>query len=106
MKNGEYMQQGDVIIEKVDNIPSNSKTVKTEILVHGEVGHAHKIASVDLSNVDVFVAEDGTLYCQSIREFTVVHEEHKPITLPGGKYKVRRVLEYDHFLEETKRVMD
>jgi len=96
-------QQGDVILETVEMIPENLKT-HNGVIAEGETtGHAHR---VDLSGVDVFVADDGTLYCEAMKEFTITHEEHKPITLPKGKYKVRKVLEYDHFAEEARVVRD
>lgn len=96
-------QQGDVILETVKTIPRNLKK-HDGVIAEGETtGHAHR---VDLSGVDVFVADDGTLYCQAQKAFVITHEEHKIITLPKGNYKVRRVLEYDHFAEEARAVAD
>lgn len=99
-------QQGDLLLEAIETMPTSLKR-HSEVLAEGEAtGHAHKVAPIDLSNVDVFVAGNGELYCEAKKQFTVTHEEHKPITLPKGKYKVRRVLEYDHFAEEARQVRD
>jgi hypothetical protein len=96
-------QQGDLLLETIETIPEGLNK-HNGVLAEGEsTGHAHK---VDLSDVDVFVSENGELYCEAKKEFTITHEEHKAITLPKGKYKVRRVLEYDHFSEEAKQVKD
>lgn len=101
-----YYQQGDVILEIIEDIPNGLKS-HNEILAEGEAtGHCHRIAPIDLSNVNVFADDKGNLYCEAVKEFTIVHPEHKPVTLPAGKYKVRKVLEYDHFAEETRAVRD
>ena len=93
----------DALLDVVESIPENLKT-HNGVIAEGETtGHAHR---VDLTNVDVFVADDGTLYCQAKEEFTITHEEHKTITLPKGNYKVRRVQEFDHFAEEARSVKD
>jgi hypothetical protein len=36
----------------------------------------------------------------------LTHEEHKPLTVPTGVYKVGRVREYDYFAEMERRVVD
>jgi hypothetical protein len=56
--------------------------------------------------VDVFVAEDGTLYCEVREASPLVHEEHKVQTIQPGTYKVRRVQEVDPFTDEVRSVAD
>ena len=36
----------------------------------------------------------------------ITHEEHGPVRVPQGEYRVTRVQEYDHFAEEARRVVD
>lgn len=99
-----FYQQGDVILEVIEKLPTFNLKNHDKILAKGEVtGHTHR---VDLADVNVLMAEDGTLYCEAKEEFTVIHEEHKPLTLPKGTYKIRKVLEYDHFAEESKSAQD
>ena len=103
----EWYQQGDVIIEPA-NMPSDAKVVSAKergfVLAEGEhTGHAHvidKIADIE------FVEKDGLFYIANKKPVTVRHEEHKPIVIPAGTWRVRGVLEYDHFAEEARRVLD
>ena len=103
------LQQGDVLFVKVSTLPSNLKAAPTTrrgiILADGETtGHAHTIE--DLENVNVFVDESGALYVEAKEATVVTHEEHKPVTLPAGIYKVGRVQEVDPFENEIRSVRD
>jgi hypothetical protein len=80
------------------------KTKKVgKVLAEGETtGHAHR-----LLKTEVLEREDG------MREFevgkdgdTVSHEEHGKIDLAPKKYNSDRVIEFDFFAEEAKRVQD
>lgn len=97
-------QQGDVLIESIETLPKKLQK-HNNVLAEGEAtGHAH---TIDLSNADVYCDKEGNLYVEVTGDKVVVqHEEHKPITIPKGRYKVRQVREYDHFLEQTRRVKD
>jgi hypothetical protein len=98
-----FYQQGDVIIEP-SKIPQNAKQKKGKrvVLAEGETtGHAHVIT--DTSSCQAFETNDE-LYIRVTKEITVKHEEHKPIAIAPGEYKVRKVREYDHFLEEARSV--
>ena len=105
MKN--IIQQGDVIIEPCEVMPSG-KAVKPGprgfVLAEGEAtGHFHAIAEVE--GVEC-VEKDGMFYIRVNKEKTVTHEEHNPVTIPPGVYRVRKVREYDHFAEEARAVED
>ena len=103
-------RQGDVWLERIESLPAGElQDVPVEngfvVLAHGEVtGHRHAIAgspSVRLLSVpgqdDRFleIGGDGA---------SVVHEEHAPIPLPPGIYRVRRQREYSP--EELRYVAD
>ena len=79
------------------------KKLEKPILAEGEAtGHAHVLVD---DSVDVF--EDGGLRLFGLSEETdLVHEEHGKITLPPGEYESGKVIEYDHFLEEARQVID
>jgi len=103
-----YYQQGDVLIEKTEAIPAGAKSVAAKprgfVLAEGETtGHAHVIDKV--ADIE-FAEKDGLFYIVNKKPVTVRHEEHKPITLPAGTWRVRGVREYDHFTEEARRVID
>ncbi len=108
MKKMGYFQQGDILIEAFDKIPANTKKVEATgrgyVLFEGDVtGHAHAIEKV--ADVD-FLEKDGVFYIVNKKPAVVTHEEHKPITIPAGSWRVRGVQEYDHFAEEARRVID
>lgn len=72
-----------------------------KILAKGEVtGHSHK-----LLHSDVYEDEGDKTFTIDSTD-TLVHEEHKDIVIPKGKYISGIVQEYDHFLEESKKVID
>ncbi|HLD91473.1 MAG TPA: hypothetical protein VI911_10795 [Patescibacteria group bacterium] len=78
------------------------KKLDRPVLAEGEVtGHAHVIDA----EVEVFEDKDQRFF--NLKESaTIVHEEHKPITIPEGNYASGKVMEYDHFAEEAKQVTD
>lgn len=107
----EYFQQGDVLIKPIEKLPTEkSEFVETGVLAYGEVtGHSHKISDYDVEsdNPSVEVLKIlGSLYVVAKKEWTVRHEEHHPIVVPPGTYKIGIVREYDHFSEEARSVAD
>ncbi len=98
-------QHGDVLIEQVGEIPKSAKKQKTEriVIAEGEVtGHAHVVTT---PGVESFV-EDAMMYIKSLIPWEVKHEEHAPIEIPPGIYKISRVREYDHITEMERQVRD
>lgn len=96
-------QQGDVLLIATA-IPAAGKPAG-RILAHGEVtGHCHQLTE---ASDGLLVEVDGVLYLRvGAGGAEIVHEEHRPITVPPGEYRVGRVQEYDHFAEEARRVVD
>lgn len=97
--NKKIYRQGDVLIEEVREIPSGAKRAKGKIiLAHGEAtGHAHTIEDRDSADWWVLPGR-GTRseeqYLEVEKGASVVHQEHAPIVLPAGRYKVTRQREY------------
>lgn len=114
-----FYQQGDVIIESVDTIPQGGmrKRCARAVLAEGEAtGHAHVVHEpVSLAVLDApqpatveieLIERDGEMYLRTSGPTEVTHEEHKPISLPAGNWRVRKVREYDHLEEEAHEVWD
>ena len=103
------VQQGDVLFQAVkdSSIRGANQQPRTQRIVVAEgeaTGHAHAIVDVDES-VDVYRIGDVTfLYVRETVE--VIHEEHETVTLQPAVWRVSQVREYDHFAEESRRVMD
>lgn len=109
MKIGNYIQQGDVLMTPIDSIPAGCKPEKAKsrgfVLAEGEVtGHAHVLPAT--AKCQLFSDKAGTLFLNLIAPCTVVHEEHKHVTLPAGNYQIGKVVEVDPFKEEVREVQD
>lgn len=94
-----FYQQGDVLIRQVDFIPEDLEAREDGILAEGEAtGHAHRVVG---EGTRLFGSPLGDVFMDVPKRIEVVHEEHKKIALPPGKYQVSIVREYDHFEKET-----
>lgn len=101
--------QGDVFLIRVEDRPNGLNTVSREngklILAEGEAtGHHHAIADTEAELWQD--PKNEVLYLEATKEVTLTHQEHKPITIAPGNYKVGIVQEYDYFLEEARKVVD
>jgi hypothetical protein len=90
-------RQGDVLLLKLDVIPSDlGDPARREndrvILAHGEVtGHAHAIASPFAT---LFETHDGDRYLRVDARCDLTHEEHGRVPIEPGMYRVIRQREY------------
>lgn len=96
-------RQGDVLIVE-HRIPSGKRRKQKDgILAHGEVtGHAHRIS--DLAEGELYEMDGGMFLSVSEKGISILHEEHAPIELPPGEYRVIRQREYSP--EEIRNVAD
>lgn len=99
-------RQGDVLIVKVDNAPTDGverKEGNDIVFMHGEVtGHAHRIVAPETKArlIDV----NAERYLHALQEVTVTHEEHAPIILREGKYQ--QAFQVEEQGDEVRRVAD
>jgi hypothetical protein len=96
-------RQGDVFIAPIATIPKAAKPRPGGVLVEGEVtGHSHRVA--DLCTAEVL--QDGDqLFLRVVADAaTIVHQEHGPIALGRGAYRVWGQREYSP--EAIRRVLD
>ncbi len=93
-------RQGDLLFTRIEglNKPENTKTVEDGVIARGEsTGHAHRIAPKDLKQGKAkvyFMAEPRRIVIEAFEPVRVLHEEHRPITLPPGIWEVRQQREY------------
>ena len=99
---GDMIQQGDVVIVRVEKI--QGKKLNHLTLAQGEsTGHHHTITEGDAELYE----QEGTLFLRvKSKEATLTHQEHNTVTIPKGDYKINIVREYDHFSEEARNVRD
>lgn len=100
----EMYRQGDVLVVRTDELPQGCKQVDWQdriVLAYGEVtGHAHAVEALqakmyELDNVRFLVVEkDGV---------DLKHEEHSPIFLKEGIYRIVHQREYTPSAERLVR---
>jgi hypothetical protein len=93
MKKKNQFRQGDVLIERVAAVPAGSKKQKGRvILAHGEAtGHAHE---VDQAVAEAWKGDNGDLTVKVKKKSAVTHQEHAPIPVRRGAYRITRQREY------------
>lgn len=98
------IRHGDLLIEKIDKFTDKLKERKDKIVERGEAtGHAHRITGNGL----VLEYPTGETLIKSLdNTVQIVHEEHKPIEIPKGIYKVTRQREYDAFEKASRTILD
>ena len=96
------LQQGDVLIKRVTSI-KGEKLKHLTLALGAATGHHHTVTEGDAELYE----HEGTLFLKVKSEnATLTHQEHLPITIPKGDYKIGIVQEYDHFAEEARNVAD
>lgn len=102
-------RQGDIFFRSVAKLPSGLKKRESNVLAYGEVtGHAHKIITPSMDNLEMMSDEKGDIFVMSPKEQIVVgHDEHDQITLPAGEwFCISRQREYDPLSEAQRVVAD
>lgn len=78
--------------------------INDSIVGHGKNGHLHALQG---DNFEMYKsAEEECLLLKVLSNTELRHEEHHSITLLPGNYKESSVMEFDHFREEARKVMD
>lgn len=108
-KSGDEALHGDVIITS-DILPpgfEDMETVKDACLAYGEAtGHCHQIFG-DSGTFEL--REDPKTKMRHLRVLepvTLKHQEHSPIVLPPGGYRIGIQKEYDPFEKLSRQVAD
>lgn len=97
-------RHGDVLIAQIAAIPENARRRPDSILAYGEVtGHSHRIESP--AKAQLWEA-DQQLFLKVIETTRIIHEEHQPITLLPGIYRVWQQREYIPRSRYTRYVRD
>lgn len=114
-------RQGDVLLEKLNSLPERDRTSET-LLVRGEGrnhGHFIKGNAVEILNAESNELTSGgglvTQYLNIAEEASLEHllidsgewtQEHNPILIPPGKYRVIKQREYNPYSKAIRAVRD
>jgi hypothetical protein len=98
-----YAQAGDLLL-KAAPIPDTAIPMNGLTLLGGSSGsNAHRFAPGSHAKL---LKDGGTIYAFVEADSQLIHEEHKPITIPAGTYIMDIVREHDYETDEMKRVVD
>jgi hypothetical protein len=96
-------RQGDVFLIPAPALPAAGRVDRRPVLAEGEItGHAHRLE--DPASGRVFSVGENLFLEVLADSATIVHEEHRPVTLPRGGYAVRIQREYSP--REIRQVAD
>ncbi len=96
------LSSGDVLIATVEQIPARAERQPTLVLAQGEVtGHSHRVEDARKAQIWKYGAQ---VFLEVQNETRIVHQEHKPLILPPGLYRVWQQREYTP--ESIVRVRD
>lgn len=96
-------RHGDVLVEQVAEMPDVRRKAQHTILAHGELtGHCHRIA--EKGAAVLYDTPEGMFLHVTADVATLVHDEHNPISLSNGFYRVWRQREYSP--EEIRIIRD
>lgn len=101
-----HIQQGDVTIRRIEAMPEGTaKSISKGrcVLAEGEAtGHAHIVEDTEAELIQI----GERILLKLGRAATVIHEEHKPITLQPGIWEIGLISEYDYLSEMARNVAD
>lgn len=86
-------RHGDLLVQTAAAVPDGARRLHHLVLAEGEAtGHSHRVAERDAAVLHR--AEAGLFLQVTAERATLVHQEHGPIALPRGVYRVWRQREY------------
>ncbi|MGH7238980.1 MAG: hypothetical protein ACREHG_02825 [Candidatus Saccharimonadales bacterium] len=102
-------RQGDILLKKIDKIPSSAKETKNKVVAEGEGHHSHVVTQevqVFVSDESMYLAVNKAGRLEHVVAGTTTPAEHKVIDLPAGNYQVVVQKEYDPFEKIIRQVQD
>jgi hypothetical protein len=92
-KNKRY-RQGDVVLTEVASLPRAANPLSGGVLAVGEAtGHSHRFAD---GGSFARWEKYGRRFVEVLQSSTLVHEEHRPLTIPPGIYEQLAEQEFDY----------
>lgn len=105
----EIIRHGDLLLRKIDAVPKTAKELNTMTLAEGEAtGHHHTITSGQAQIfAPVQITDDVAKYIEvQSKKAELTHQEHKPVELSQGVYKLSIEREYNPTDKVIRKVLD
>jgi hypothetical protein len=110
MQPGEYALHGDIIIERISELPAEFHTAELEPLAclgYGEATqHIHSLQGEPGVDFTVKILPTKERLLHIVRPTALKHQEHSPIILQPGYYKTGFQVEYDPYEKLKRSVID
>lgn len=97
-------RHGDLLIRKINNLPTGLKKINSTVLAHGESGNSHTLVAEP--GLEVFEDDKGRKYFKTETPTQLQHQEHKTIEIETGFFEVIHEQERDPFTETINQVKD
>ena len=82
-------RQGDIFIEPVPALPQGARPRRNLVLAEGELtGHVHRVA--ESTGAALYESGENLFLHVTAPQAMIIHDEHGPITLTQGIYRVWR----------------
>lgn len=96
-------RHGDVLLRKTDKQNGHNSPIVSQAVLHAGQNHNHTMTG----EFRMF-EEDGKKYVEILGPTTLGHNEHGSLSLKRRKtaLEVGIQVEYDHWLEESRQVID
>lgn len=107
MNIGDHGFHGDVIIKCIEmptNFESLPKWHDNKLALGEHTGHCHALVDGDFDLR--FCPETKAKMLKIITPSTLKHQEHAPVVIPPGIYRIEIQKEYDHFEKISREVAD
>lgn len=104
-----FRHQGDVSIHEYSGKIEGEKVKHNGslTLAFGEAtGHHHTITVPKIDDMEAVKLADGGWLLTLKAEGTLRHQEHKPIIIPAGTYRIGHEREFDWFQKVARKVID
>ena len=99
MKNKNMLQQGDVVLNKVNIDITNAVKVKKDrrgiVLAEGEVTFHYHGIECDETEAELIQLGEKMLLSVKAESVTLTHQEHNPVTIEHGIWEFGQVVEKD-----------
>lgn len=111
MSAGDYFLHGDVIVERIESLPTDFNEMKDcpdKALAYGEAtGHLHQLIHDEPNKIQLRECQKTKIkYLRVVEPVALRHQEHREIMFPPGDYRIGIQQEYDPFEKLSRRVAD
>jgi hypothetical protein len=105
------IRHGDVFVLACNCLPEGATVIPRDVrgivLAYGEVtGHAHRVSAPPGIRVSLWDAAGQRYMTVEGGAALLDHEEHGPVSVPEGTYRINIQRTYDYLSEMERRVAD